>query len=258
MSASWGRLDFMANCEHDFGQTVYLQLVRTGNYLYLDAFESAIRHVMDLDIIHFDDHFDEQGGWTAHGAFHVGADGKPNCHLSHMWAEGFLSYYYYSGYTPALESARGVADLICRKVAAGGGRRGREGPGVAVDRAVQRLSGYRGKAVRRGRPDDCGFFFRGTGPAGTQRRLQRRLGSHPLPAGGDGQHRRYGAGIPLPDLRRPPQQGLVPEVVRLSGKRGRSHAGGALSVHARKRDTNELHRFFRPPGKYRLRVGNHR
>ncbi len=124
VSASWGRVDFMANCEHDFGQTIYLQFVRTGSYLYLDAFEASVRHVMDLDIIHFDDHFDEQGGWGAHGAFHAGMDGTPNCHLSHMWAEGFLSYYYYCGYAPALAAARGVADLICRKVASGDGRRG--------------------------------------------------------------------------------------------------------------------------------------
>ena len=146
MSASWGRVDFMANCEHDFGQTVYLQFVRTGSYLYLDAFEAAVRHVMDLDIIHFDDHFDELGGWTAHGAYHVGADGKPNCHLSHMWAEGFLSYYYYSGYTPALESARGVADLICRKVAAGDGRRGARDRGWPL---IALCSVYRATGERR-------------------------------------------------------------------------------------------------------------
>ncbi len=123
-SASWGREDFMANCEHDFFQTIYLQYVRTGSFYYLDTFEAGVRHVMDLDIIHFDDHFDETGGWGAHGAFHVGPDGRPNCSPSHMWAEGFLSYYYYCGYAPALASARGVADLICKKVEAGGVRRG--------------------------------------------------------------------------------------------------------------------------------------
>ncbi|GEM_PF-5701168 len=77
-----------------------------------------------MDVIHFDDHFDETGGWGAHGAFHVGPDGRPNCSPSHMWAEGFLSYYYYCGYVPALAAARGVADLICKKVEAGGARRG--------------------------------------------------------------------------------------------------------------------------------------
>ncbi len=121
---AWGREHLMANCEHDFGQTIYLQFVRTGSFHYLDTFESSVLHVMDVDIIHFDDHFDEAGGWRTHGAYHVAADGRPNCTPSHMWAEGFLSYYYYCGYAPALSAARGVADLICRKVEAGGVRRG--------------------------------------------------------------------------------------------------------------------------------------
>jgi hypothetical protein len=122
--ASWYDAIPMSNCEHDLGQTFYLQFVRTGRYRYLDAFEACIRHVMDVDVVHHDDRFDEVGGWRYHGPFHVGRTEGPSCGLSHMWAEGFLSYYYYCGYAPALSAARGVADVVCRKVEAGGGRHG--------------------------------------------------------------------------------------------------------------------------------------
>lgn len=61
--ASWGRPDWMSNLEHDFGQTVYLQAVRTGLYRYYDYFEAAIRHVMDVDCVHHDDRFDLSITW---------------------------------------------------------------------------------------------------------------------------------------------------------------------------------------------------
>jgi len=123
--ASWGRADeFMSNLEHDFPQSVWLQFVRTGSYRYMDVFEAAARHVIDVDIVHFDDRHDEVGGWRAHGSRHVMTDAEPSCHASHMWTEGLLAYYFYCGYVPALDAARGVADLLVRRVEAGGVRAG--------------------------------------------------------------------------------------------------------------------------------------
>ncbi|MCC6443173.1 MAG: hypothetical protein IT210_06925 [Armatimonadetes bacterium] len=118
-SVSWGRESFMANCEHDFPQSVYLQFARTGSYYYLDTFEASVRHVMDMDIVHYDDRFHEAGGWREHGANHILWDTDHACHPSHMWAESLLSYYFYCGCPSALEAARGVADLIARGVESG-------------------------------------------------------------------------------------------------------------------------------------------
>lgn len=110
---SWGRAgNFMSNLEHDFAQAVWLQFVRTGSFRYMDFFEAAVRHLMDVDTIHFDDQNDNIGGCREHGSLHV----SPYCSLSHMWLESFLSYYFYTGYIPALTTAKGVADLIARKV----------------------------------------------------------------------------------------------------------------------------------------------
>ena len=141
LSASWGRRgSFMANLEHDLAQSVWLQFVRTGGYRYVDYFEAAVRHVLDVDIVHFDDRGDHVGAWREHGSFHA----SPHYgHLCHMWTESLVSYYFHTGYAPALAAARGVADWIARRVERGEGRTGareRGWPLIALS-AVYRATG---------------------------------------------------------------------------------------------------------------------
>jgi hypothetical protein len=141
VSASWGRRgSFMSNLEHDLAQSVWLQFVRTGGYRYADYFEAAVRHVLDVDIVHFDDRGDHAGAWREHGSFHASPHGG---HLCHMWTESLVSSYFHTGHVPALAAARGVADWIARRVERGEGRTGareRGWPLIALS-AVYRATG---------------------------------------------------------------------------------------------------------------------
>ncbi|MAE61289.1 MAG: hypothetical protein CMJ49_08035 [Planctomycetaceae bacterium] len=136
--ASWGRRgNFMSNLEHDFAQAVWLQFVRTGSYRYMDYFDAGVRHVLDVDIVHFDDQDDQIGGWRVHGSLHA----APDCDLSHSWAESLVSHYYYTGYTPSLAAARGVADWMVRRIEHDGqgriGARDRGWPLIALSTVYQ-------------------------------------------------------------------------------------------------------------------------
>ena len=139
--ASWGRRgNFMSNLEHDFAQSVWLQFVRTGSYRYMDYFDAGVRHVLDVDVVHFDDQDDQVGGWRVHGSLHA----APDCDLTHSWAESLVSYYYYTGYAPALAAARGVADWMVRRIEHDGqgriGARDRGWPLIALS-AVYHATG---------------------------------------------------------------------------------------------------------------------
>ncbi len=112
----WGREDFFANNEHDFGYTLFLQYARTGHRRFLDQALASWQHWMDVDTVHHSDNPAEVGGWRMHGAYHVlyppGSDTSVS--TSHVWAEGPVHFYLLTGHPAAREAVQMLGDYLCR------------------------------------------------------------------------------------------------------------------------------------------------
>jgi len=117
----WGERGFdWGNMEYDTPHAFLLQYIRSGDTRFFKAGEEAARHHMDVDTVHHSQDKKRIGMVYAHCLCHVG-DYYPNYYrkgaissgfgtVSHTWTEGFLDYYFLTGYRRSLETAKKVAD----------------------------------------------------------------------------------------------------------------------------------------------------
>lgn len=111
--------DAWGNLEYDTTQVLALGYAATGDPAWLDATVAAARHFMDVDIIHF---HAEQPAWVGmnhpknheHFSFALGG-----VDLGHTWTEGLISYGLLAGDDDAIAAARGIADVLVRRVDGG-------------------------------------------------------------------------------------------------------------------------------------------
>lgn len=111
--------DAWGNLEYDLTQVAALAFAATGAATYHELMTAAARHFMDVDVIHAQP---QQPKWIGmnhpknplHFSFaHSGVD------LGHTWTEGLISYFYLTGDDRALDTARGIADYLVRRLQAG-------------------------------------------------------------------------------------------------------------------------------------------
>ncbi len=133
--ASWGREEWFANNEHDFGYSLFLQYARTGQRRFFEQALAAWQHWMDVDTIHHSDNAVEIGGWRIHGPNHVLYSPGSDCSVStsHIWAEGPIYYYLLTCHPAAREAVRMLGDFLCRVC----------DPPEGADYAQGHSSGYR-------------------------------------------------------------------------------------------------------------------
>ena len=111
--------DAWGNLEYDLTQVYALGFAATGRTDYFDTMTAAARHFMDVDVIHAHPARPKWIGMNhpknpLHFSFERGG-----VDLGHTWTEGLISYYYLTGDERALESARGIADFLTRRLKAG-------------------------------------------------------------------------------------------------------------------------------------------
>jgi hypothetical protein len=107
--------DAWGNLEYDTTQVLALAFAATGDPATHEMMETAARHFMDVDVIHFHPQRPEWVGMNhpknpLHFSFELGG---PD--LGHTWTEGLLSYYYLTGDERALDAARGIGDYLARR-----------------------------------------------------------------------------------------------------------------------------------------------
>src|SRR6185295_18594443 len=98
------------NNEYDFLFATFQQMLRTGRSRLWRVIERAAQHALDIDFMHFSDDPWLHHGSPVHSARHTTASSYP----SHIWTEGLLHYYYWTGDTRALEVAKLSGGFLLR------------------------------------------------------------------------------------------------------------------------------------------------
>ncbi len=123
----WGEREInWGNCEYDTQHALLLQFARTGVWKYFREGERAEWHNRDVDTVHAHGDARKTGGVWDHKVGHTGDyfPGNPDAHLaeagdmtpSHTFIEGHLDYYFLTGDTRSLETARLTADRYSGRV----------------------------------------------------------------------------------------------------------------------------------------------
>ena len=116
----WGERGYnWGNIEYDTQHALLLQYIRTGDQQFFEVAESAARHNMDVDTVHYHHAPFRVGGQYTHCMGHVGgydwvgptAITQGSFSVSHSWVEGLLEYYCLTGDRRAVETAQLIADL---------------------------------------------------------------------------------------------------------------------------------------------------
>jgi hypothetical protein len=104
------------NLEYDLHHALFLLYARSGDPAYFDRAEMAVRHFMDVDVLH--DHPDPNlhGMVYKHRYFHVGRRDRerPAPKLDHSWNQGLFDYYCLTGDDRSLQVGLEVADFFER------------------------------------------------------------------------------------------------------------------------------------------------
>ncbi len=98
------------NNEYDAIYAFFHQMIRTGDGRLWRIIPRMASHAMETDFLAYQDDEWLCHGSPVHSASHVSSASYP----SHIWTEGLLHYYYYSGDERALETARLSGDFILK------------------------------------------------------------------------------------------------------------------------------------------------
>ncbi len=120
----WGEREVnWGNCEYDTQHSLFLQFLRTGDWRYFRVGEQAEWHNRDVDVAHHHANPLRRGGVWEHKVGHTGGyfpghriaemaeDGDMTA--SHTFVEGHFDYYFLTGDSRSLDTARRLADLYC-------------------------------------------------------------------------------------------------------------------------------------------------
>lgn len=99
----------------DLAYACLLQYARTGAGRHFAAAEAIVRHVIDVDHVHFSPDPLRDGALAAPSIDHV-ADGRAG--PAHQWVEGLLAWHALTGSQPALHTVRRVGENLLRHVPA--------------------------------------------------------------------------------------------------------------------------------------------
>lgn len=97
-----------ANNEYDVIWTLGGEIMRSGNRDLLVSLRWFARHAIEVDFVHYSDHFVKHRTTPPHCARHTTAGAYP----SHFWTQGVLQYYALTGDEDALVFARAICDKI--------------------------------------------------------------------------------------------------------------------------------------------------
>lgn len=108
---------YVQNLEHDLPRGLFLQYLRLGDPACREAMTDTVLHMMDVDVCHFRDPAIHEpsgcyfpGGMIQHDPRHNVRELRMT--ISHVWVEGILEYYFMTGYSRALEVAKGVGENL--------------------------------------------------------------------------------------------------------------------------------------------------
>lgn len=101
-----------SNNEYDYIKAATVQYLRTGRERYFHLAESASRHLVDVDLVHFSEDPYRMGGAGHHSFNHTTGFVFP----SHVFTEGLVDYYCMTGRRDALEGAIAMAECMVRWV----------------------------------------------------------------------------------------------------------------------------------------------
>ncbi len=102
-----------ANNACDLAYAYLLHYARAGSSRHFAAAEAIVRHVVDVDHVHFSPEPLRDGGLAAPSVDHCG-DGRVT--PAHQWVEGLLAWHYLTGRQPALQAVRRVGENVLRHV----------------------------------------------------------------------------------------------------------------------------------------------
>jgi hypothetical protein len=125
--------DAWGNLEYDLTQVLGLDWTAGGSRYDWDAFVAAARHYRDVDILHHaPGHEDLVGINHPHKAKHFAVESPNTVDLGHTWLEGLLTHYRLTGEVRSLEAARGIADVLVRRMHKAGNPRQYGWPMIAL------------------------------------------------------------------------------------------------------------------------------
>jgi hypothetical protein len=159
--------DAWGNLEYDLPQVLGLQWAVTGSRPTWDAFVAAARHYRDVDIVHFAPGHEEWVGINhPHKVRHFAVESPNTVDLGHTWLEGLVTHYRLTGEVRSLAAARGIADVLVRRLHKAGNPRQYGWPMIALAAAFDATgdSGYRDAA--RGYADAAVVLHEATPAAG--------------------------------------------------------------------------------------------
>jgi len=129
----------MSNLEQDGSWAMLLAFARKGDLRFFDIATPMARHSYDIDINHatsgveYDKKYD--GADRKHGTYNI----DNGAELTHVWLQGLLTYYYFTGDSLALEGARRIADNVAYRINSNrdAARNEERVPGWAIKALVQ-------------------------------------------------------------------------------------------------------------------------
>jgi hypothetical protein len=160
--------DAWGNLEYDLTQVLGLDWAAGGGRADWDAFVAAARHYRDVDIVHHAPGHEELVGLNhPHKASHFAVESPNTVDLGHTWLEGLVTHYRLTGEVRSLEAARGIADVLVRRMHKAGNPRQYGWPMIALAAAYD--------ATRDGKYQDAATAYAGAAVVVHQ----------PTPAAGD-------------------------------------------------------------------------
>jgi len=102
---------------YDLAHALLLHYVRSGQHRHFAAAEALVRHVMDVDHVHFSPDPLRDGGLAPPCVVGHGRGDAP-ASAGHQWVEGLLAYHYLTGSERAALTVRRVGENVLRQVPA--------------------------------------------------------------------------------------------------------------------------------------------
>lgn len=104
-----------SNQEWDLVNNWLVPFARTGDRRFLDYAHEAARHFSDVDTVHYAANPDRVGATWIHAHTSLVGHQLEPMNFGHAgWIEGLYNIYHLTGDRRGLETARGIADWVCR------------------------------------------------------------------------------------------------------------------------------------------------
>ena len=102
-----------SNNAYDLAHALILHYARTGELRHFAAAEALVRHVLDIDYVHFSNDPLQDGGLAAPGVDHCE---NRRVRPDSQWIDGLLAYHYLTGCQRTLPAVRRIGENVLRHV----------------------------------------------------------------------------------------------------------------------------------------------